>query len=113
MELLGAIRAMEALNDACAVTLYSDSTYVVNGIEKGWAENWRRSNWLRKGNPVPNWDLWKEMLQLAERHTLTCLWVRGHSGHPENERCDQLARNAAKGADLPTDRGYEAPPSTT
>jgi ribonuclease HI len=106
MELLGAIRALEALSDACAVTLFSDSTYVVNGIGKGWAESWRRANWLRKGKPVPNLDLWEAMLKLAERHALTCLWVQGHSGDPENERCDRLARDAAKGTDLPADPGY-------
>ena len=109
MELMGAIRALEALKEPCAVTLFSDSEYVVNSISKGWAVNWRLKGWQRKGGVVPNWDLWRELLGLCERHKVTFRWVEGHAGHVENERCDELAVAAAKSAALEIDLGYEDP----
>lgn len=92
MELLAVIEALAALKERCNVTVYSDSQYVVNGMEKGWAKNWRLKGWKRAGNqPVLNVDLWERLLSLAEKHYIRFVWVRGHSGHPENERVDSLA----------------------
>lgn len=112
MELMGAIMAFEALRQRCAVTLYSDSQYVVNGISKGWAEKWRAAKWRRKGGVIaPNWELWDRLLDLCATHDVTLRWVEGHAGHVENERCDELAVAAASLGDaLPADPGYEQPP---
>ena len=110
MELTAAVVALEALKRECDVTLISDSEYLVNAISKGWAQSWRAMRWRRKGaKVVPNWDLWNRLLELAERHRVQVEWVEGHAGHAENERCDQLARLAAAGADLPADAGFENP----
>jgi ribonuclease HI len=112
MELTGAIKALEALREPCRVTLISDSEYLVNGIGKEWAQNWRAKAWRRKGNTiVPNWDLWRRLLDLCEHHEVQLRWVKGHAGHVENERCDALAVAAAKGPDLEVDFGYERPES--
>ena len=110
MELTAAIKALEALKERCDVTLFSDSEYVVNSLSKGWAENWRAKQWRRKGGVVPNWDLWKRLLDLYEHHKVRLQWVQGHAGHVENERCDELAVAAARGPDLAIDAGYENPP---
>lgn len=92
MELLAAIRGLECLKEPCDVTLYSDSQYLVNGVEKGWAKKWRANGWMRsKKEPALNADLWERLLGLLERHRVGIVWVRGHNGHPENERCDRLA----------------------
>lgn len=92
MELLGAIAAFEALRYPCEVTFTSDSQYVINGLEKGWAESWRRRGWKKAdGKPALNPDLWERLLKAIERHTVTYVWVKGHAGHPYNERCDALA----------------------
>lgn len=92
MELLAVINGLEALNRRCKVTIYSDSQYVVNGITKGWAEAWKRNGW-RKSNKAPalNSDLWDRLLTLLSKHDCEFVWVKGHDGHPENERCDRLA----------------------
>lgn len=92
MELLAVINGLEALNRRCKVTIYSDSQYVVNGITKGWAESWKRNGW-RKSNKAPalNSDLWDRLLTLLSKHDYEFVWVKGHDGHPENERCDRLA----------------------
>jgi ribonuclease HI len=111
MELVAAIKALEALKEPCVVTLFSDSEYVVNSISKGWARGWRAKRWKRAGKTVPNWELWNKLLQLCDRHRLQVKWVEGHAGHVENERCDQLAVAAACGDDLPIDAGYEQPPA--
>lgn len=96
MELLGAVTGLSALRERCAVTLYSDSQYLVNGVEKGWAKKWRQNGWMRtKTEPALNADLWEQLLNLLDRHEVKLLWVRGHAGHPENERCDALATAAA------------------
>jgi ribonuclease HI len=109
MELMACINALEALNFPCPVVLYSDSRYVVDGITKGWAERWRANGWRRAGEQMAeNADLWARLLELCDLHEVEFRWVRGHTGNPDNERCDQLAREAARRADLPTDEPYEA-----
>jgi ribonuclease HI len=111
MELMGAIKALEALRQPCGVTITSDSEYVVNGIKKGWAAKWRAAGWKRpKGTYAPNWELWQRLLDLCEQHRVQFQWVEGHAGHPENERCDELAVAEASRKDLPADIGYERPP---
>ena len=108
MELTAAIKGLEALKERCAVRLVSDSEYVVNAISKRWAFGWRSRGWRRTaGKIVPNADLWDQILKLVEFHDVSLEWVEGHAGHPENERCDRLARAAASGTDLPPDIGYE------
>ena len=89
------------------VALYSDSSYVVNGISKGWAKGWRRRGWLKSDNkPALNSDLWARLLDLVEELDISFHWVKGHAGHPLNERCDQLAVENARKDNLPEDRGY-------
>jgi ribonuclease HI len=107
MEIMAAIAALEALKDPCQVTLYSDSQYLVNAISQGWAERWRANGWKRnKRELAVNPDLWARLLGLCEYHTVEFLWVRGHSGTRENERCDRLAVAAANQTGLPVDEGY-------
>jgi ribonuclease HI len=108
MEMLACIVGLQTLKEPCAVTLYSDSQYVINSITKGWAKRWKKNKWKRNGEDVPNADLWEKMLDLCDRHKVKFNWVRGHSGNKENERCDQLARQAALGFDLAVDSVYEA-----
>ncbi|MGQ9865032.1 MAG: ribonuclease HI [Pseudanabaenaceae cyanobacterium] len=108
MEMMGAIVALNALKEPCAVTLYSDSKYVVDALVKGWAKRWQARNWMRtKTEPALNPDLWADLLQVSDRHQVTWQWVKGHAGHPENERCDRLAVMAAQQPQLPPDLGYE------
>jgi ribonuclease HI len=109
MELLGAIIALESLKEPCDVTVTTDSQYVVNAIEKGWAKKWRAMGWMRnKKEPALNPDLWERLLQAAERHKVRFVWIRGHNGHAENERCDKLAVDAAAKPGLPKDEGMVA-----
>ncbi|MDR0330130.1 MAG: ribonuclease HI [Chitinispirillales bacterium] len=104
MELMGVIAALEALKEPCSVVVTTDSQYVVNGIEKGWAEKWRAAGWMRnKKERAQNADLWGRLLQAASRHKVAFAWIRGHSGHWENERCDKLAVAAAAKKGLPAD----------
>ncbi len=104
MEILAAIRGLECLREKCRVTLYTDSQYLVNAIEKNWAKKWRANGWMRnKKEPALNADLWARLLKLCEFHQLKFVWVRGHAGNPENERCDQLAVEALKQPGLPPD----------
>ncbi|MBR3971377.1 MAG: ribonuclease HI [Ruminococcus sp.] len=92
MELLAVISALELLKEPCEVTLYSDSQYVCNALERGWAKNWQKNGWMRnKKEPALNPDLWEKLLKLYDLHKVNIVWVRGHAGHPENERCDKLA----------------------
>ena len=92
MELTAFIEALGLLKEPCEVRFCSDSQYVINGLEKGWAKSWRARGWKKADkSPALNPDLWEKALELAEKHTITCVWVKGHAGHPENERCDQLA----------------------
>ena len=96
MELLAAIRGLEALKRPCRVDLYTDSNYVRDGITK-WIHGWRRNGWRTADRkPVKNAELWQELLDAAEPHRVEWHWVRGHSGHPENERADRLACEAAE-----------------
>lgn len=109
MELLAAIVGLEALKEKCRVTLYSDSEYLVNGIKQGWARRWRANGWMRnKKDRALNSDLWQRLLRLTEYHRVEFIWVRGHAGNPENERCDRLALQAAQQQHLSIDEGYEA-----
>jgi len=95
MEMMGVIIGLEALKQPCEVALFSDSRYVVDATSKGWVTRWKNNNWMRnKKDPALNVDLWERMLPLLEKHSVTFHWVKGHVGHPENERCDQLARDA-------------------
>jgi ribonuclease HI len=107
MELMGAIAALEALKDRRKVVLHSDSQYVVKAVEEGWARAWRRNHWIKKDKkPALNPDLWERLLELCERHAVKFVWVRGHDGDVENERCDVLATTAARLPGLPADPGY-------
>ncbi len=92
MELTAVIAALEALKEPCSVTLTTDSRYVADGVAKGWAAGWRSRGWKKAdGKPALNPDLWERLLTLLEKHKVEIVWVRGHAGHPENERCDRLA----------------------
>ena len=101
MELMAAIVGLEALNRPCEVRLYSDSKYLTDAFNQKWIEGWIRRGWKRgKNEPVKNMDLWKRLLAAAEPHSIQFIWVKGHDGHPENERCDRLATAAADGGGL-------------
>jgi ribonuclease HI len=109
MEILAAIVGLETLKYRCRVTLHSDSEYLVKAIEEGWAKRWRGNDWRRnKRERALNPDLWGRLLDLCDSHEVEFKWVRGHAGIPENERCDQLATQAARQPDLLVDEGYEA-----
>lgn len=104
MELMAAIAGLEALNRPCRVELYSDSRYLVDAFNQHWVESWVKKNWVNsQKKPVKNPDLWKRLLRAMEPHQVTYVWVRGHNGHPQNERCDKLATSAADGDDLMDD----------
>ena len=97
MEMTAVIEALKLLKEPCTVTLYSDSQYVCNAISKGWAKQWRSNNWMRnKTEAALNPDLWEILLDLCDKHEVKVVWVKGHAGHPENERCDSLAVAQAK-----------------
>ena len=114
MELLGAIVALETLKWRCRVDLLTDSRYVVDGMSKGWAEKWRANGWRRgRRGKALNSDLWARLLDVVTRHDATFKWVRGHAGHPDNERCDRLANEAARGVNLMADKEYEKTSSST
>ena len=92
MELTAVIKALEALKEPCEVRLVTDSKYVADGIGKGWARSWRENGWRKADKkPALNADLWETLLNLLETHRVEIEWVKGHAGHPENERCDRLA----------------------
>jgi ribonuclease HI len=108
MELLAVITGLQKLRFPCSVTLYTDSKYVANGIELGWAKKWRFNGWRKStGEAALNSDLWSTLLDLCDMHDVQFVWVKGHSGHPENERCDRLSTGAARGPDLLRDDVYE------
>lgn len=108
MEIMAAIVGLRALRQPCRVALYSDSRYVVQAMSEGWAKRWQARGWKRNpAESAKNPDLWAEMLELSKKHDVSYRWVRGHAGHPENERCDALAVAAAKQRGLPPDKGYE------
>lgn len=109
MELMAAIVGLEALNRPCQVELYSDSKYLTDAFNQHWIDSWVAKGWNRgKSGPVKNIDLWKRLLKAKEPHQVKFIWVKGHAGHPENEKCDALATSAADGGNLMTDQGLEA-----
>jgi ribonuclease HI len=111
MEILAAIKGLEALRSKCRVTVHSDSQYLVNSIERGWARRWQENGWRRNQKErAINPDLWKRLLSLLDEHEVRFEWVRGHAGHLENERADELARSAATGKNLAVDEEYEREP---
>ena len=105
MELLAVIAGLEAIKKpGIPVTVYSDSKYVVEAVKQGWIWGWEKKDFKNKANP----DLWKRYIKLHHKYEPKFVWIRGHAGHPENERCDRLAVAAAEDADLEVDEGYEA-----
>lgn len=110
MELLACIEGLRSLRRPCNAVLTSDSKYVVNAMVKGWAGKWRSNGWkLSPSKPAKNADLWAQLLDQCAGHNVKFEWVKGHSEHPENERCDALAVAAAEGKDLPADFAFENP----
>ena len=106
MELLAVIKGLEVLTEPCAVTLYSDSKYIVDAVNKGWAERWKANGWRRnRKEKALNPDLWERLLKLLDHHNVEVRWVRGHAG---NERADELAVAASRGNNLAVDEGYES-----
>ena len=109
MELMAAIAGLEALTRPCQVELYSDSKYLVDAFNQHWIDSWLKKGWKRgKNEPVKNVDLWKRLLKAKEPHQVKFIWVKGHDGHEQNERCDFLATSAADGTELIEDDGLEA-----
>ncbi len=100
MELLGVITGLEALTKPCDVEVVSDSKYVTDAFNLHWIDKWQSNGWKTKNGPVKNIPLWKRLLKAMEPHRVTFTWVKGHNGHPENERCDALATSAADGDEL-------------
>ena len=101
------IIGLEALIKPCDVDLYSDSKYVTDAFNAHWIDGWIQKNFKQNtSNPVKNIDLWKRLLKAKEAHNVTFHWIKGHAGHPQNERCDELATRAADGSDLLQDKGY-------
>jgi ribonuclease HI len=109
MEITAVLEGLAALKEACIVELYTDSQYVRKAVTDGWLENWQRNGWRTSAKkPVKNRDLWERLLPMLTRHTMPFYWIRGHTGHPENERCDALARTQAGRPDLPRDSAQTA-----
>lgn len=107
VEIMAVIVGLEALKFPCEVLLHTDSRYVVDTMTLGWAKRWKANNWYRTANErAVNYDLWERLLPLCEKHSVEFIWVKGHAGVAENERCDQLAVAAAAQKDLPPDNGY-------
>ena len=107
MEIMAGIAALDVLKKPCKVTLFSDSQYVVNAMEMGWARKWQAAGWKRGAKEKAiNPDLWQRLLHLCDTHQVHFHWVRGHSGDPNNERCDVLAVEASKQPGMPVDEGY-------
>ena len=97
MELTAFLEALRQLKEPCEIDLYSDSQYVINGLEKGWAKGWRARGWKKADkSPALNPDLWAPLLAESEKHKITYHWLKGHAGHPENERCDRMAVEQSK-----------------
>ncbi|MBO1681703.1 ribonuclease HI [[Clostridium] scindens] len=106
MELMAVIAGLEALNRPCQVELYSDSKYVVDAFNQHWIDGWIKKGWKRgKNEPVKNIDLWQRLLKAKAPHQVQFIWVKGHDGHPQNERCDTLATTATDGDALIEDEG--------
>ena len=101
MEFMAAIIGLEALRKPCRVDLYSDSKYLTDAFNQKWIDSWQKKNWkTSSGSAVKNRELWERLLRAMEPHSVSFHWVKGHDGHPENERCDQLATSAADGDEL-------------
>lgn len=97
MELTAMIKALDLLKEPCEVEAYTDSKYLCDSINNGWAQSWKNNNWIKKDKkPALNANLWEKLLNLTEKHSVKINWVKGHAGHPENERCDELATGAIK-----------------
>lgn len=108
MEIRGVIHAISQLTRSCRVHVHTDSRYVCDAISKKWIQSWIRNGWLTAAKkPVKNRDLWERLLPLLQQHEVFFHWVKAHDGHPENERCDELAKKAAMSANRETDAGYE------
>ncbi|MDC0834747.1 ribonuclease HI [Leptolyngbya valderiana BDU 20041] len=108
MEMMAAIVGLQALKQPCKVSLYSDSKYLVDAMKQGWAKRWKANGWRRnKKEMAKNPDLWQQLLELCDRHQVEFFWVKGHAGHPENERCDALAVAASRQDELLVDEEYE------
>ncbi len=108
MEMLACIQGLKALKNKSSVTLFSDSRYVINGITKGWAKKWKKNGWIKSNKePALNKDLWEELLEVLEEMDVEFVWVKGHAGQKENERCDTLAKKEAAKSGLPPDVVYE------
>ena len=104
---MGVIKALEALKEKCAVTLYSDSKYVIDAVQNGWAVTWQKNGWRRKTGPALNPDLWETLLALLNKHEVSFVWVKGHAENEKNNRCDALAVSASQGENLLIDTEYE------
>lgn len=108
MEILAAIKGLEALKEPCNVTLYSDSKYLVDSVNQGWIIKWKKNNWFRtKSEKAKNIDLFKRLMELLNIHKVEFVWVKGHAGHPENERCDKLATESILKDNLSIDNNDE------
>lgn len=107
MELMAVIEALSALKGRCHVTLHSDSKYIVEAMQKGWPQGWKKKGWRKKDGMAKNIDLWEKILNLCDLHEVNFNWLKGHAGHDENERCDELARQAISDGDLIEDDGFE------
>ena len=108
MELLAAIKALQSIKKSNSIALHTDSRYVVNGIEKKWAKNWKAKDWMRTPTEkAKNPDLWNELLKQTEKHQVTFVWVKGHAGIVENERCDELVNAQSAKDNQPLDQNYE------
>ncbi len=109
MELLAVIEGLQLLNRPCEVTIFSDSKYIVDAVNEGWARRWQANGWKRnKREKALNPDLWGELLKLLKTHKVSLQWVKGHAGNPGNERADALAVAASQGENLAIDEVYEA-----
>lgn len=109
MEIRGVLHALEQLSRPCRVVIHTDSRYVCDAVEKRWLQNWVRNGWKTAGKkPVKNRDLWERLIAVLKTHDVRFSWIKAHAGHPENERCDTLAKAAAMAGNLPADEGYES-----
>ena len=107
MEIMAAVAALDCLTESCEVTLYSDSRYLVDALEKGWLRRWKSRNWIKMDkSPVLNVDLWERLLRLLERHSVRFVWVKGHAENEYNTLCDRMATEEASGTSLPEDPGF-------
>ena len=111
MELMAVVEGLKSLKEKCIVNIYSDSKYIVDAIEQEWIYKWKNLGWKRnKKQKLLNPDLWKKVYDLLQKHEVNLFWVRGHNGHPENERCDFLAVKASQQPNLPADKYFESSP---